>query len=83
MFFLLRACGKELSAISSRLSADQSLDLSISLDWQPTAASREPSCQKFRKYSGIATRYFKLRVQRRTILIGSAAMNSSRLANTM
>ena len=39
--------------------------------------------QKFRKYSGMATMYFKSTDQRRTILIGSAAIQRNRFASTI
>jgi hypothetical protein len=36
-----------------------------------------------KKYSGIATMYFKLNAQRRSILIGRAAMKSNRFARML
>jgi hypothetical protein len=41
------------------------------------------AAQKFKKYSGIVIKYFKLKIHRRTILMGSDSMNKSRFAITM
>src|SRR3954447_11286215 len=43
---------------------------------------RIESNQILKKYSGMATRYFRLMVHRSTILIGRLAMNRSRTAST-
>ena len=42
---------------------------------------RHGAVQMLKKISGIATMYFRLRVQRSTILIGSEIMASSRITN--
>ena len=51
----------------------------------PTRVAWQPglSRQILKNHSGMAMMYFRLNIQRSTILIGRAAMNSSRLAITM
>ncbi len=57
---------------------------SVAVDTFPRLpAWSAPVLQILKKYSGIATTYFRLIVQRSTILIGRLAMNRSRTARVM